>query len=157
MARTREKIKGRRDSGTFSKLIHAYFQSPEFAGLSPRAVKALIDIYCQYRGNNNGDLCAAISIMKARGWRSKDQLSKALKELIEKGWLTITRQGGRNMATLYAVTFMPIDECHGKLDVMPTSTPLHLWKRPGLIPVAAICLPRPAGQVAPPHGARIAA
>ncbi len=157
MGRTLERMKGRRESGTFSKLIHAYFQSPEFAELSPRAVKALIDLYCQYRGYNNGDLSAAISIMRARGWRSKDQLAKALKELVEKDWLVVTRQGGRNLATLYAVTFMPINECGGKLDVKATVTPPHLWKRPGMSQASVISLPRPTGQVAPPHGAREAA
>lgn len=157
MSRKRERMKGRRESGSFAKLPHAYFQSPEFAELLPRAVKALIDLYCQFRGNNNGDLCAAFSVMRLRGWRSKDQLAKAIKELIEKGWLMVTRQGGRNMATLYAVTFMPINECGGKLDVKATATPPHLWKRPALGQVAVISLPRTTGQLAPHHGTRIAA
>lgn len=157
MTRTLLRAKGRRSGQGYSQLIHAYFESPEYAELSPRAVKALIDIFCQYRGANNGDLCAAIGVMRSRGWRSKDQLAKALEELLDKGWLMVTRQGGRHLATLYAVTFMSIDACGGKLDVKATTTPPHLWKK--LKPVAQplISLPRSAGQCAPPHGAKKAA
>ena len=130
MARSILKAKGRREGqGGFSRLIHAYFETLEYAALSPRAVKALIDIYCQYRGSNNGDLTGAFSVMRKRGWSSKDQLSKALKELLDGGWLMVTRQGGRHSATLYAVTFMPIDACGGKLDVKATATAPHLWKK----------------------------
>jgi len=50
---TRSRMKGRRSAPHYSQLIHAYFESPEYARLSPRAVKALIDLYCQYRGSNN--------------------------------------------------------------------------------------------------------
>lgn len=145
MARSILRSKGRRNSQSYSQLIHAYFQSPEYAELSPRAVKALIDLFCQYRGGNNGDLCAAKSVMQKSGWRSNDCLSKALKELVDKGWLMITRQGGRHLASLYAVTFMPIDECGGKLDVKATRLAPHLWKKSNQAlapPVTSVDLPR---------------
>jgi hypothetical protein len=109
-------------------LIHAYFSSPEYAALSPRAVKALIDLLTQYRGANNGDLCAAWSIMRKRGWSSKDQLVKAIRELLESGWIIVTRPGGRRITTLYALTFFPIDDCNGKHDVKPMVAPLHYWR-----------------------------
>lgn len=157
MARTLLRAKGRRSGQGYSQLIHAYFESPEYADLSPRAVKALIDIFCQYRGANNGDLCAAIGVMRARGWRSKDQLAKALDELLDKGWLMVTRRGGRHLATLYAVTFMSIDPCGGKLDVKATATPPHLWKKTKLGEPPVISLPRNTGHIAPPHGARMVA
>jgi hypothetical protein len=55
-----------------------------------------------------------------------------------------------------AVTFMAIDECGGKLDVRATTTPPHLWKQPKpTLPL--ISLPRGTGQIAPQHGARMAA
>lgn len=123
--------KGRRSSGgSFSALPHEYFQSPQFARLSARAVKALIDIYCQYRGSNNGDLTATWVVMHRCGWRSKSQLAKALQELETSGWLLRTRQGSINHASLYAVTFCGIDPCARKLDpgIQPDSRPLHLWK-----------------------------
>jgi len=149
MARTRERMKGRRSTRGFSMLIHDYFTSPEYAQLSARAVKALIDLYTQFRGANNGDLCAAWKVMARLGWTSKDQLHKALAELLEGGWIIVTRQGGRRIPTLYAVTWLGIDPCGGKLEVSPNPAPLQLWKRRS----TALSLPRPAGQCAPPHGA----
>jgi hypothetical protein len=67
--------------------------------------------------------------MQKRGWKSKDTLSKALKELLAGDWLEVTRQGGRNQATLYAVTFYAIDDCKGKLDIESTSRPRSTWRR----------------------------
>lgn len=147
MARTHDKAKGRRSKRSFSMLVHDYFTSPEYAMLSPRAVKALIDLYTQFRGANNGDMCAAWKLMRPLGWTSRDQLQKALAELLERGWISITRQGGRRIATLYAVTFLGIDRCDGKLDVTPNATPQHLWRRPATV----IPLSRTAGQSVP-HG-----
>lgn len=111
-------------------LIHVYFQSEEYAELSSRAVKLLIDLFCQYRGTNNGDLCATLSVMRKVGWTSNDQLQKAIAELLATGWIIVARQGGRRMPTLYAVTFQAINNT-GKLDshVRPSPTGLNLWKR----------------------------
>lgn len=96
MARNRQKAKGRKDSGSFVQLPHAILEHPNFARLSHRAVRLLISLYGQYRGQNNGDLCMAYTVMKPLGWKSKDQLHKAKKELLETGWIVQTRQGGRN-------------------------------------------------------------
>ena len=137
--RTQENMRGRTTKVVgFSMLIHAYFQSREYAELSPRAVKLLVALYCQYRGSNNGDLCGAWSIMSKRGWTSRSQLEKALDELLAKGWISMTRQGGKRVPTLYAVSFQPIDHCGGKLDVAPCATPSHLWKRDKRAPVIEI-------------------
>lgn len=100
---------------------------PDFISLSGPAIKLLIDVGAQYNGNNNGDLCCARSIMKSRGWNSNAQLSKAIKELISKGWLLVSRQGGLGIGpSLYAITWQPIHECRGKHDLKPTKTaPRH--------------------------------
>lgn len=96
---------------------------PDYISLSPKAVKLFNDIGAQYNGRNNGDLCVSITLMMKRGWRSRDQLSKAIKELVARNWIIQTRQGGLNMGpNLYAITWQPIDECGGKLDVKPTTT-----------------------------------
>lgn len=136
-------------------LVHEYFTSVEYAELSPRALKALVDVYTQFRGNNNGDLQASWSLMSKRGWTSKDQLGKAICELLERGWLLVTRQGGfqggRHLPRLYAVTWLGIDYCGGKLDVSPNPVPAHAWKRPANT-TPALHLPRTTGQPAPQHG-----
>ena len=94
----------------------------DFISLKGNSIKLLIDIAQQYNGYNNGDLCASLSIMKKRGWNSNQQLSKALKELIDKNLIMQTKQGGLNIGpNLYAITWQPIDDCKGKLDVKPTT------------------------------------
>ncbi len=150
MTRSREKTKGRKDSGSFVQLPHAILEHENFARLSHKAVRLLINIYGQYRGSNNGDLNMAYTVMKRLGWKSKDQLYKAKNELMEIGWIVQTRQGGRNFCSLYAVTFQAIDECKGKLDVKPCRVALGYWKL-GYNPEIKNCTPN-TGQADPPHG-----
>ena len=114
-------------------LVHEYFTSSEYSELGAFEVKALIDLYTQYRGNNNGDFCAAWSVMAPRGWRSKDALRLALKGLLDKGWITITRMGGNRVARLYGVTWLGVDHCDGKLDIKPDPVPMMSWRRPKTI------------------------
>lgn len=119
----------KREGGGFVALPHAVIRSHSYSLLSAHAIKLLFDQLAQYNGGNNGDLSTAWTLMKPRGWKSKETLSKAIKELIEAGWLELTRQGGRHKPSLYAVTFYAIDECKGKLDVQPTRTPRGTWKQ----------------------------
>ncbi len=103
---------------------------PNFFTLSTRAVKLLIDIASQYRGTNNGDLCATYSVLRKRGWTSNDQIQKGLNELLDRGWLIKTRQGRRpRVASLFAITWEPIDDCGGKLEVPATKTAPNDWRQ----------------------------
>lgn len=135
MARTRGKTKGRREQGSFVALPHAILESQEFASLSARAVKLLLNLFAQYRGDNNGDFSAAWTLMKSRGWTSKAMLYRALRELHDKGWIVTTRQGGKaqlgahRVCSLYAVTWKPIDPCDGKLDVASSRVASSTWRR----------------------------
>ncbi len=122
------KAKGRASSGSFVSLPHSVLKHPAFATLTPRATKLLIDIAAQYRGGNNGDLSATLKQMRERGWNSSDQLQKAKNELIERGFILVSRQGGRNKCSLYAITWQPIDDCKGKLDIGASNKSLNLWK-----------------------------
>jgi len=108
-------------------LPHAVTAHPDFTSLSPRAVKALIDIGRQYNSRNNGDLSFVWKAAHNRGWTSKDQLNKAIIELIEKELIIKTRQGGRHCCNLFAITWQPIDECKGKHDYAPTIAPPRKW------------------------------
>lgn len=164
MARTLDRMRGRRASGSYSKLVHAHFESDEYAELSARAVKLMVDFLCQYRGSNNGDLTAAFSIMKKRGWRSKSQLALATDELIRYGWLIVSRQSmKRREPTLYALTCFGIDPCGGKLDIAANPVPPNLWKRERRTEVITMTRSKRrvikktvalhTGQYAPSHGA----
>jgi len=131
MPRKRLTYKGRAEqgSGGFFGLPHAVMASPSFRGLSAQAVKLLCDIGGQYRGKNNGDLCATWRVMQRLGWRSRDTLARALRELLGAGLIELTRQGGLNRCSLYALSWRSIDDCKGKLDVLPTIKPSGRWKR----------------------------
>ena len=100
----RLRIKGRQTTSPFVMFPCHVLDHEVFKTLSKRATKLVIDIASQYRGHNNGDLCAPLSLMRERGWNSSDQLEKAKNELIEKDVILVARQGGRNKANLYALT-----------------------------------------------------
>lgn len=163
---SRARITGKGADRGFMALPHAVANSPNWLKLSPYAVKLFIDLYVQYKGRNNGDLCATWKFMAPRGWKSKETLQKALRELEHFGMIIRSRQGGRKNATLYAVTFKDIDDCQGKLDIRPGPPPGN-WSEVVTLPVscAAVAkgkawgggkkktLPRPSGHLGTACGA----
>ena len=157
MSKNWNRINNRKKRGTFTLLPHNLIDSPAFLSLSSKAVKCLIDIFRPYNGSNNGDLSCTYSLMQHRGWKSKNTLELAKNELLEKGLIVMTRQGGRNKCNLYAVTWLQIDECKGKLDRKATTRPLGYWKQginPELQQVGEklISVPLIQGQPSPDTG-----
>lgn len=128
--RKRAKQIGRRESGTFTLIPHAVQDSENWKRCGASAIKLLLAIARQYNGNNNGDLCASWSILRARGMRSPDTLNRALCELKHYGLIELTRQGGLHVPSLYALTWLAIDDCKGKLDVSATRVASGKWKHP---------------------------
>lgn len=130
MARSKIFTEAYRGEKRFIPFPRRVLDSEEITMLSSHATKLLVDFLAMSNGKNNGDLCATWSMMKKRGWTSGASLSKAKAELIEKGFIVLTRQGGRNKADLYGLTFYAIDECNNKLDVhiKPTIRPPDNWK-----------------------------
>ena len=135
--RQRERFKSRKDTGWFMRIPVEVLDSPGYRALSFKARALLLDLGAQYRGRNNGDLAAPWSWMKARGWKSKDTLRRALLELLASGMIEQTRQGGLHCPSLFAFTWLPIDDCGDKLDVPATSVPSGLWRRPPAAALAA--------------------
>jgi len=135
--RSRVKHKGRSDTPPFVMLRRDIMRYENFKTMGGNPTKLLIDLLSQYNGRNNGDLCAAWTLMKERGWNSKGTLHRSLKELLQRGWIVKSRQGGKHKASLYAITWLPIDECDGKLDIAPTITPINSWRDTGEIENAA--------------------
>ena len=124
--------KAKSNSKIYKGFLHLHqplLNCKDFISLKGNSIKLLIDLAQQFNGYNNGDLCASLSVMRKRGWNSNQQLSKALSELIDKNLIMLTKQGGLNMGpNLYAITWQPIHECNGKLDVKPTTRPPRLFK-----------------------------
>ena len=134
MGRSRQKAKGRRESGYFAAVPTVVLKHKNFKLLSPTGHKLFNGLLAQLRvgknGSNNGDLCATHSMLKEY-FTSKDTLQNAVDELIYYGFISLTRQGARlrkDLPNLYAFTFLAIDECGGKLDVPSTNTPTQEWK-----------------------------
>ena len=126
----RRRNQGRQTTKPFLRFPHDLLNHENFRTLRPASTKLVIDIAAQYNGRNNGDLCAPLSVMRKRGWKSSEQLFKARKDIVDRGLVRVARQGGLNRCTLYALTWFPIDECDGKLDIASTTTPPNDWKHP---------------------------
>ena len=124
----RPRDKGRSEGGTYLSLPHRVMDTQKFKMLSSYAVKLLCDIGRQFNGRNNGDLCATWKVMSGCGWKSPGTLDRARKELRCSGFIELTRQGGRHLCNLYALTWWAIDDCNGKLDVRATRVPSGRWK-----------------------------
>jgi hypothetical protein len=119
----------KRSKASFLWLPDFLIFDPAFGSLSGNAVKLFIEIAKEYNGKNNGDLSATWNTLNKRGFKSKGTIDNAFKELRAKGFIELTRQGGKNRCSLYAVTFHNIDECAGKLDINATKRPSVLWKK----------------------------
>ena len=127
--RRRRKQRGRTD-GSFLLIPHSILKAPEFGALNGWCVKLLVEMAAQYRGDNNGDISAAYSVLKLRGWRSSGTLAQCLRVLLSRGWIVVTRHGSRNRCALYAITWWAIDACPGKsLEVQPEIVPRHAWRK----------------------------
>jgi hypothetical protein len=73
----------------------------------------------------------------SRTWRSKDTLHRALTELSCAGIIELTRQGGLNGPSLYACTWVPIDQRKAGLDVSATRVAFGKWSQPMTTPAEA--------------------
>lgn len=143
--------KDKSDKGAFLRLPQSVLQSRAYLTAGPHARMLLIDLAMQYRGDNNGDLCAAWKIMQPRGWRSELTLQRAKVELIDLGLIVETRKGARpNKASLYAVTWCALDDCNGKLDISPRSFPHGAYRlRDPLPPIGKNASLTTPSEVAP--------
>lgn len=146
--RKRAKATGKGKGHSFLRLPHYLLQSPEWANLGVYAKALLLDLASQYRGQNNGDLCMAMSVLRPRGWRSADTLHKAKGELLAASWIVCTRQGGKHVPSLYAITWEPIDACGGRHDWPVERVASNAWRRE-----ACSATRSNSPSIAPPHGA----
>ena len=114
--------------GGFFGLPDSIMDHPNFCRLSGNATKLLLWLGRQYNGGNNGDLSATWKQVKERGFKSESALFEARAELLHHRIIVISRYGGVHKPTLYALTWKPINECKGKLDIPSTKKPGDEWK-----------------------------
>ena len=103
-----------RDAGGFVALPWAVLDSAAYARLSHPARGLLLEFARQYVRDNNGRLLASLAHLSARGWKSRDVITRAKRELIEVGFIHETVKGVRpNRASWYAVTWYTLDKLPG--------------------------------------------
>lgn len=110
MGRPKARFKGSKYSEPFVGIVRSVFESPAFMALSPHACKLLLELVGQFRGDNNGNLTVAWSVVSKRGWRSRTTLWRCKAELIEAGFVYVTRKGHMpSTCELLALTWFPLD------------------------------------------------
>jgi len=142
-------------SGSFSAVPHAVMDSNAFQSASHPARSLLYELIRQLTGRNNGHLQLASPWLRKRGWNSADVVQRAKVELIERGLIVLTRQGGLNSGPcLYGVTWLHISNFVG-LDLSPQNYYPGQWRlmdKSPLIEKRRLSSASRSGAV-PPHGA----
>ncbi len=99
MAGVKPRFKGSKYTEPFVGIVRSVFESPAF-----------VELAAQYRGDNNGNLTVAWSVVSKRGWRSRTTLWRCKAELIEAGFVYVTRKGHMpSTCELLALTWFPLD------------------------------------------------
>lgn len=104
-------------SGSYIKYLHVICDHPEFIALKSGEKELLLYVMRQYNGHNNGDMTLAPSVLKKWGL-AKRTIDRNKRALFEYGWIVKTGsvyRGGKP-TYLYGLTWLPMDECKGKLD-----------------------------------------
>lgn len=93
----------------FAYIPKSVVDSDAYLGLRTRAPILLSVVAAKYTGSNNGDLAVTYNEMLSRGW-ARDTTARAFSELLDKGLLFLTRKGGRNRCSLYALSWLPVSD-----------------------------------------------
>ncbi len=100
----------------FVRGLHAIYDHPDYVALTYTQRALLWDLARQFNGKNNGDLTLAPKTMKKWGW-TKDTISRNKKALIDRNWILVTgsKKVRKGDCHLYALSWLDINECGGKL------------------------------------------
>jgi hypothetical protein len=106
--------KGRsRGSGRFVMLTFDLIGSPAWEGLSTQARAVLIQVAKRYNGSNNGRLAVSVRMLEAECCITKTTAAKAIKKLVEAGFLDVMQQGAfsnkKSMSAEYRLTWFKCD------------------------------------------------
>ena len=119
---------GRSTTEPFVRLPHYLLDAPAWTALSPLAAKIFIRIMRIYNGRNNGYLALSARQAAEAAACSKDSAARALRELIDKGFLELSIQGRfvrkTPHASEYRLTLHACDRTHA-----PSSKAFMRWGR----------------------------
>lgn len=101
-------------SGRFVMLTYDILNSPAWEGLSTQARAVLIQIAKRYNGGNNGALAASVRNLASECRINKDTAAKAVKELLNAGFLELAQAGAfsfkKRHAAEYRLTWLKCDQ-----------------------------------------------
>jgi hypothetical protein len=127
MPPTRKKKPIESVDGTYTAIPHRVLDSEAFKGASHIAKSLLLELLRQHNGGNNGHLQLTQNWLKKRGWISGDTIQKAKQELLERGLIVQTKQGGLNIGpSFFALTWLPISN-HVGLELRPHQYHRGAW------------------------------
>lgn len=108
------RLKPRDPNGRHIRVYATLLDSPAWRCLRSSAKALFVDLRASVNGSNNGNISAALSQLKHKGWSSSKTLSAALYELRALGFLAVTRGGGlkqgTRVPTLYRFTDLEVYE-----------------------------------------------
>lgn len=146
MAKPKQKRPIEAIGGLYSAIPHAVLDSVAFTYASYPAKALLFDLMRQHSGGNNGHLQLSFGWLDKRGWKSRDVIQRAKSELVSRGLIIQTRQGGLNVgASRYAVTWLAISNYVG-LDMVAKNYAQGSWVLMDKIPLSKIA------NAVPPDG-----
>ena len=104
-------------SESFVMMPHILVEDPKFKNLSSGAHKMINYLVSQFKGYNNGDLDICEKNARRRGFlMSGASMRRGVKELLKKGFIELTRQGGRNRNSLFALAWFDVEYNPSKHD-----------------------------------------
>lgn len=130
-SKNQNELKKSLNGNTFTPLRHDVINSAEFMALSTSAKWVFIKLCSMYNRFNNGDLSAPQDKAQEIFALSSKTLKKALDELIKTDFLQVTRVGGKNQCSLYALTCYKLNDIQkgNILLVKETQRPSDDWRK----------------------------
>ncbi len=143
MARTKGKRRPELAAAPYIPVPWGVLDSRAYQGSTVAAKALLLELARQHDGCNNGHLHLAHKWLAPRGWPSKAVVEKARGELLERGLIVQTKQGGLFIgASLYALTWLPISN-HVGLETSPSTYHPGVWQLCDLPPTSRREAPAP--------------
>ena len=91
----------RKSAGDYSRWValhHWMLRSPAWKSLSPNAKALLLDVWQRHNGANNGEISYAVREAESIGLR-RTRAARAFNELVERGFLVMTRNSAFTVKT----------------------------------------------------------
>jgi hypothetical protein len=103
-----------KDHGRFMQIPVSIMECTNYTKLGYPAKALLFELARQFTGYNNGRLMLSMKFLKKYGWNSCAVVTRAKKELIDRGFIFETVKGHRpNKASWYAITWRQLDAIDG--------------------------------------------